>query len=447
MFTEFAIGISLSVFLVGTYLIWFSKKNIFNHSVLGLCFVAYLVPAFVIKYDDYSTPDVIRLYVIINLLGCFTYLSGMLLGYRIKTLIAVNTLLQFRFLSTVHDNEHGIQKIRKVSSIIYVAALGGIIISYILMGFVPLFAANPFMAKFFKGEYQAPYERVAFLYRTARQLLEFLMPLRILELFINFNLKSVILVLSGILLIAVSLNRGPILSGFLVAISIFVALKKNNGPFWIYLIIVFSSYILGSGVYYLLGLAFPDSFFGDAANVGFFEAVAMGAPDITDQLSFLSAFLDSGSHYSYGLTFFGGLIPFNFPWNPSVYTLTILNSSNDISEVASGGLRLPVSLWGYISFGWIGVALVPFFSGVFTGYIVKKVKRIINTLRANESGYVSFFLIQFVFSNIAVVFTNFYFLSIYSLPAFVLFYTIIMAGKTKNKELTGSSIVTYHNKQ
>jgi hypothetical protein len=414
---------------------------------LGLCFVAYVVPAFVIKFKDYSTSEVINLYVLINLLGCLTYVGGMLLGYRIKTLKAVNTLLQFRFLGTLYNDEQGIQKIRKVSLIIYVAALGGVIISYLLMGFVPLFAANPFMAKFFKGEYQAPYERVAFLYRTARQLLEFLMPLRILELFINFNIKSVILVLLGILLIAVSLNRGPILSGVLVAISIFVALKKSNGPFWIYLIIVFSSFMLGSGLYYLLGLAFPDSFFGDAAsNVSFFEAIAMGAPDITDQLSFLNAFLDSGSHYSYGLTFLGGLIPFNFPWNPAVYTLTVLNDSNDISAVASGGLRLPVSLWGYVSFGWAGVALVPFLSGFLTGYVVKKIKKIINSISANESGYIVFFLIQFVFSNIAIVFTNFYLLSIYSLPAFVLFYAIIIIGKTKNKSLMASSVITHHNK-
>jgi hypothetical protein len=438
MFIEFAIGISLSVFLIGTYLIWFSKKNIFNHAVLGLCFVAYVVPAFVIKFNDYSTADVIELYVLINVIGCFTYVGGMLLGYRIKTLIAVNTLLQFRFLDSLNNNEQVIQKIRKVSSIIYIAALAGIIISYVLMGFVPLFAANPFMAKFFKGEYQAPYERVAFLYRTARQLLEFLMPLKVLELFINFNLKSIVLVLSGVLLIALSLNRGPILLGFLVAISIVVALKKNNGPFWIYLTMVFLSFILGSSIYYLLGLAFPDSFFGDAANnVSFFEAVALGAPDITDQLSFLNAFLDSGSHYSYGLTFVGGLIPFNFPWNPSVYTLTVLNDSNDISAVASGGLRLPVSLWGYVSFGWIGVALVPFFSGFFTGYIVKKIKNIINVLSANENGYIVFFLVQFAFSNIAIVFTNFYLLSIYSLPAFVLFYAIIIIGKTKKQVING----------
>jgi hypothetical protein len=433
MFLKFSIGITLSVFLIGTYFIWFNKKNIFNHSVLGLCFVAYIVPAFVINFEDYSSVEVINLYLLINLLGCFFYIGGLFLGYKIKRLILVNTVLQLNFFNNLVYNDFGIQKIRKITSLIYILSLAGIVVSYMLMGFVPLFAANPYMAKFFKGEYQAPYERVAFLYRTARQLLEFLMPLKIIEIFIKFSMKNVLLALIGIVLIAVSLNRGPILFGLLTAISIVVALKKNNGPFWVYLSVIFSSFIIGSSIYYLIGLVFPDSFFGYAANdVSFFEAVALGAPDITDQLSFLSAFLNAGSHYTYGLTFIGGLIPFNFPWNPSVYTLTVLNDNSDISAVASGGLRLPVSIWGYVSFGWAGVVSIPFLSGFLSGYIVKKVKHIVGNLSADENGYIVFVLIQFLFVNIAAVFMNFYLLSIYSLPAFVLFFFLVRSGKKKN---------------
>ncbi|WP_295651124.1 O-antigen polymerase [uncultured Mucilaginibacter sp.] len=430
MLTKFLIGITLTIFSIGTYFIWFDKRNIFNHISIGFCFVAYVIPAFVINYTEYFKPDVISLYVWISIIGCLFYMVGMFLGYKWKALIFVDTILQFRFLNLLSNNSKAIEKIGRLSSLIYIVGVVGVIVSFMLMGFVPLFASDPYMARFFKGQYQQPYERVAFLYRTSRQLVELLMPLKVLELFIKFNFKSIFLILMGIVAIAVSLNRGPILYGTLIGVSIFVALKKRNAPFWIFILVIFSSYIIGSSMFYIIGLLFPDSIFGlGVGQYNIFEAIASGAPDIKDQINFLSAFLYSGSHYTYGLTIFGGLIPFNFPWNPAVYTLTILNDTNDISEIVSGGLRLPVSIWGYVSFGWIGVAILPFFSGFLTGYIVKKVKKIINGLSENTNGYILFFFLYFMYTNIGAVFMSFFTLSIYSLPAFAIYYLYVKKVK------------------
>jgi hypothetical protein len=300
------------------------------------------------------------------------------------------------------------------------------------MGFIPMFAPDPFLAKFFKGPYQAPYQRVAFLYRTSRQLIELLMPLKVLEIFLKRDLKNITLVLIATVLIAVSLNRGPIASGALVAIAIAVGLKKKNMPFWSFLFFVFVTYGLGSAMYYLILQFFPTD--NGIGNLGtgnnIFEAMAYGAPDIPDQLNFLSAYVKAGSKLTYGLTFIGGLIPFNFPWNPAIYTLTVLNDSSDVSEVASGGLRLPVSIWGYVSFGWFGVVAIPFLSAFFTGYITKKIKIVSRDIVANQNGYVTFFMIYFMFSNIALIFTSFEYTTIYLLPAFVIYYVLIKYSKT-----------------
>src|SRR5437879_2984603 len=194
MIIKLFIFLTLCIFFLGTYFIWFSKKNIFNNLILGLCFVAYVVPAFVIDFEKSTTPEVLDLYVLINIIGCFFYLTGIFLGYKWKRLVVVDTIMQFSFFNALSKNDSGIKKFINISSIIYIVAICGVIISFIIMGFVPLFSADPYMARFFKGQYQAPYERVAFIYRISRQLIELLMPLKILELFNKFSLKNIFLV-------------------------------------------------------------------------------------------------------------------------------------------------------------------------------------------------------------------------------------------------------------
>ncbi|MFW0714230.1 O-antigen polymerase [Pedobacter sp. N23S346] len=433
MTEKILVGLSLSTYLIGTYLIWFNKKNIFNHMSIGLCVVAYVIPIFVLNFENYSNAEIWALYAKINIIGCISFIGGLILGYKWKNLTVVDNVIKFQFLKTLYFDDERINKIIRISNRIFLIGIIGVIISYMAMGFIPLFSENPYMAKFFKGQYQAPYQRVAFIYRTARQLIEFLMPLKILEIFLNKKLKDIILVLVAIILIVLSLNRGAVALGVLTAISIIVALKKSNLPFWTFLVLVFITFSVGSGIVYIIGYFFPNlsGLEGIATGDNFFEAIALGAPDIPDQLGFLSAFLNSGAHYTYGLTFIGGLIPFNFEWNPGIYTLRILNETKDVSEISSGGLRLSPALWGYVSFGWFGVVFLPFFTAFFSGYIIRKMKIILNNLAANRNGYVVFFMVYFMFSSTAQLFTTFYSISIYWLPSFFIFYLLLRVKRKK----------------
>ncbi|MFC4142198.1 O-antigen polymerase [Pedobacter mendelii] len=305
------------------------------------------------------------------------------------------------------------------------------------MGFLPMFAADPYSAKQFKGIYNIRYHDVAFFYRTSKQLIQLLMPFLIISFFDKKSKNILLLIVIGVILIAVSLSRSEAVTGLILIFSIIIALKKSKKVFIYYLLSLIFVYSLGSSFWIIASVYFPKAgYVHEIDNLSIGYAIASGAPDIPDQLSFLEAFNSNHIDFTYGLTFVGGLIPFNFKWNPSVWTLLVVNDTDDISEIASGGLRLPVSLWGYVSFGWLGVIVVPFFSAFLIGYITKKIKSIVNKLPADANGYLIFYWLVFLYLNIGIVFTSFYTLSIYFLPGFV-FYAMVnyFIKKTNPKRL------------
>jgi hypothetical protein len=421
---------SLCIFSAGTYLVWFSKRNIFNHMSIGVCLVAYIIPVCVLDFSTYASNEVVELYTLINIVGVCAFIPGLLLGYKWKQVMLVDVVTQFGYINKLPFRDNLMNRFAKVTDKIYIIGVIGLIISYMAMGFLPMFAADPFSAKFFKGDYQASYTRVAFIYRTSRQFIELVLPFKMLQVYIKPSTKNIFLIGVGLLLIIVSLNRATMFSGLLLAMSIVIALKRNNWSFFLYVFTLITIVVVGSSLYYIVGILSPDGFFGDL-NLGnnFFEAIAFGSPDITDQLNFLTHYINTGSNLTYGLTFIGGLIPFNFKYNPSAWTLYILNETDDISNISSGGLRMPVSIWGYISFGWVGVVLVPFISAFFTGYITKKIKRMVSNYSPTANSYLPFFFVAYLYLNISTVFITFYYISIYSLPAFVIYYVLISLGK------------------
>lgn len=427
----------MCVFTIGTYFIWFDRKNVLNHLGIGLCFVAYVIPLFVFDLNDFATDNTINQYAIINILGALTFILGLLIGVRWKSLILVDTVMKF---STATDGivnpKFGIGVI-KASKVIYTICLVIMALCFLYMGFLPMFAADPYSAKQFKGIYNIRYHDVALFYRTSKQLIQLLMPFLLISFFDKKSKNILLLIVIGVILIAVSLSRSEAVTGLILIFSIIIALKKSKKVFIYYLLSLIFVYSLGSSFWIIASVYFPKAgYVHEIDNLSIGYAIASGAPDIPDQLSFLEAFNSNHIDFTYGLTFVGGLIPFNFKWNPSVWTLLVANDTDDISEIASGGLRLPVSLWGYVSFGWLGVVVVPFFSAFLIGYITKKIKSIVNKLTAGANGYLIFYWLVFLYLNIGIVFTSFYTLSIYFLPGFV-FYAMVnyFIKKTNHKRL------------
>jgi hypothetical protein len=173
---------------------------------------------------------------------------------------------------------------------------------------------------------------------------------------------------------------------------------------------VISVFPLGSIFFYWIGQALGINIMMEVYGGSVFDNIATGSPDIADQLSWLNGFL-RGSYFSYGRTIIGGLIPGNYEWNPSVWTLSYDDVGADISEMITGGLRLTPAEWGYANFGWIGVVIIPLVSGILNGFMLMTLKRAQGVL--NRMQFASALLVYFTLGQQIV---QFYTLNMYSTP-------------------------------
>ena len=153
------------------------------------------------------------------------------------------------------------------------------------------------------------------------------------------------------------------------------------------------------------------------------KIIPSGAPDLFDQLNFLASFKSQNYPLTWGRTFFGGLVPFRYEWNPSVYTLVVSNGGGDISDIMSGGFRLSTALWGYTSFSWLGVVIIPLLSGFFIGQSIKLIKK------STVHGYYSIILAITLCQTTLSPFVNFYNISLYMLPGILL--VVYLTAKPK----------------
>lgn len=402
------ISFSLICVSIGSYLVWFSRWNIYAHLSLGFCITGYIIPIYWANVLTKFAQELIVSYSFILFSGALCYILGVWLGNRIHT----NSFFSFKY-SVIHFSE--LQFVNFVEKRVYyymIFSLIGIAISYIGMGFIPLFAENPFMARFFRGEYADAYRPYAILFRLSQDWVIALIPVSLILWYSKRKNIFFVLSLLGIVAISLSLSRGPIAIGFLIFLGTIVAYRKKW--FLLYLVFVGLIFPLGSSLFYLLSIFYEGFLIGDGEEQNIWNIISSGAPDISDQLRFLEAFLNSGSPFTYGRTFIGGLVPFQYEWNPAVWTLDITNSSF-IQDIVSGGLRLPVQLWGYASFGWVGVILVPFLSGFISGTAIRITRRYIDSGSILRS-----IVVIITFSSISSFFINFYTISIHSLPQLII---------------------------
>jgi oligosaccharide repeat unit polymerase len=373
-------------------------------------FVAYFIPTIILPeiISDFNH-DIIELYEGILLLGAAFYLLGMVFGY-----FSQMTSKKNRFSWANMPEDVYCKRVSGLTTRLTKIAIVGMIICFLVMGFVPMFASNPLAAKFFRNEYQAPYARVSVLFRTCNYILQFTIPLLlVLWFYYRKKIYLFLFVISSVILIF-CFARGPALSGTVLAIGLIVAAKKKQ-MFKHYLIFLILIYSIGSAAYSLLGMMIGKEFF---TYDTIWETISYGAPDIQDQLLFLTAFTNH-PEYTYGRTFWGGLIPSHYYWNPSVWTLKIINNGADINNIISGGLRLPLPMWGYVSFSWIGVVVMSLSVGFLTGTFVKKTQ----WLLYNSNNLVIQAIIILLYGIIFSFFINFYVMSMYSLPIiFILFF-------------------------
>ncbi|WP_129715965.1 hypothetical protein [Pedobacter sp. SYP-B3415] len=351
---------SLLIFAFSSYIVWPSRQNVVSHLSVGGGFIAIFVPIVILNVKQDYPESVVALYVSVLLLGAVCYLPFFILGFA----MAKGKTSKFTF--DVLPEAVFEKRTVKLTQFLMLAGIAGLAISYAGMGFIPMFAKDPIAAKLFRAQYQAPYLRVAVLFRSSFYILATIMPIACI---IWYKFRSgyfLLLVLAALVLMSFSLVRAGSFGGVVFAITIVMSLKSRK-HFIILMFGIIGIFIMSSFFYYIIGVRTFTS------NDNFWKILAAGSSDIQDQFEFLVKFEDNPV-FTYGRTIYGGLIPGHYKWNPSVYTLSIIAPTEDINQVGSGGIRLPLPLWGYVSFKWIGVVLFCVSTGFLNGYFLRILK-------------------------------------------------------------------------
>lgn len=395
---SFLICFSLLIFSLGSYLVWPSRYNVTQHMAVGGAFVSIIVPVAILNIQEKFAPEIVDLYVKILTLGAFVYLFGMLAGFFMIRNLKTNFSFDVMPAQAYED------RVINITKWLMVAAVISLIISYAVMGFIPMFAADPISAKLFRGVYQAPYQRVAILYRAAFYILSALIPVACIIWYKYRTRIFLLLTLAGLVLMAVSLQRSGAFMGVVLAFTIIMSLKSKI-HFAIMMVLVTGIFVLSSFFYYIVGVR---EYTGEK-NI--WEIITAGTPDVPDQLDFMT-FFDGNPVWTYGRTMYGGLIPGHYEWNPAVYTLKMVNPGKDINDIGSGGLRLPLPLWGYVSFQWFGVVMFSLLTGLVYGISLRITK---DLFRKHQSIIIRCMLIIALGSvfNLAVSFTQ---LNMFNMP-------------------------------
>ncbi|MXV16700.1 oligosaccharide repeat unit polymerase [Hufsiella ginkgonis] len=396
---SFLICITLLIFALSGYIVWPSRYNVMQHLAVGGSFVSIIVPALILGIQDKYPASIVNLYTLILTVGATAYVIGLIAGFLVGR--GVKTSFSF----DVMDNALYEQRVIRITGRLMVAGIMGLIISYIVMGYVPMFAEDPISAKLFRGQYQAPYIRIAFLYRTSFFILAPIMPISCIIWYKYRSTFFFFAILTSLALMAASLARSGAFMGIVVAIAIVMSFKSRL-HFTILMIVLVGVFVLSSFFYYLVGVR---SFDGEK-NI--WEIITAGTPDIPDHLDFLT-FFSENPVWTYGRTMYGGLVPGHYKWNPAVYTLIMVNPGKDINEIGSGGLRLPLPIWGYVSFGYPGVIAFCVLTGFLGGYFL----RILKDMFARYSSILVRTVATIAFGSVVGILVNFAQLSMYALPA------------------------------
>lgn len=379
-FRPFILGVSLIGLNVVSYAVWLNRWNIVAHTQLAFSIVAYAVPIWWLRSLDGISSEALDVYYQVVAAGFFFALLGTVLGGWFAA--GFNT---DRLRERAGFDRPEVQAVvsRRVLRLVMVA-VAAVVVAFVVMRFVPAFTADPLTAKFFRGPYAAPYQPVAPLYRAGTTIIAILLPVVFVLAFKRRRLSWLLAGVAAVGVMLAGLMREPAVSGLLLVLGVWWAVRRRA---WLpYFMLLVGSYFLGGALYYVLAVLGVGNFSGLPAGSSLVEQAAAGAPDIKDQIQFMSAWL-MRPEYTNGMTWVGGLIPGNNPWNPSVWSLLVVNPGQDITQLASGGLRLPAPIWGLVSFGWPGVVLVSFVHGVVIGYLAGVARRVLPSRSVEVSTY------------------------------------------------------------
>jgi oligosaccharide repeat unit polymerase len=394
------IFISLFLPFIIKFILWPSKKNIIFIQSIPFFLIAY-TGGILFLFDEaiqkHSVSEENIFYLsVIMLIGSLFYTLSFLIAFKSKISIDRYIKSKIKKIYSIFNTSFNyyFYKLKLVITILSILAIILYIFSYKKMGFVPMFAENPFAAKYFAGEYQDKYRPVAHFFRSALNISTIVVPFLLLIIFTSKKILLKIfyglIFLTLIVLTFLSLRRGPIAEPIIFLLLLFFVYYKN-GKYALYFIVFYL-------IIFIVGAGFNELFFyflGLKDNIDIISIVR-GVPDISDLLWFWDSFMKTHYEFSYGRTIYGGLVPYHYDWNPSVLTKLVIGAGKN---VATGGFRLPFQIEGYIAFGIMGTILWSIIFGFINGIYLKLIKTVISEIKDSFIKlYIAIFLINFIYT-------------------------------------------------
>lgn len=358
---------SLAILTCGQILFWLRRDNVFAYFQGGLFISSVLIPVLGTSVLADAEPSVVALYARILVVGAGAYLLGLCYGgFLGGTCRRPEVTFERAF-------DEGPERLARRARVLAVVALAALAAAFALLGYVPALAGDRLAAKYGIGPYRAGFIRGAQVLHLAMGLASALAGVLLAFLVVRRRAIEVVLLVGLLIGLAATLSRGEALVGPLTFVIAW-GIQKRWKP--LILIGVVSMSFFGSIL--VNEFLFPT---GPApvASTSFAMRVTQTAPDIVDHLGFLNGYRLTGSERVGARTLRAG---YSFSlskgyWDPADYALRTRTGIADVGELASGGLRLPAPIWGYVSFGYAGAVAWSWIAGLFIGWGTALLRRLL----------------------------------------------------------------------
>lgn len=420
------IGICLFVLICGQILFWRRRDNVLGYVQAGLFFSTFLLPLMGTGVIDLFSENVVRIYANILAVGAITYFAGLCCGAPFGN--RKSPAPPFTFIQPMAGGDV-FRLILVRTRVLSAVGLVSLAAAYAILDYVPILAADRVSAKYGVGPYAAAFARGAMPYNFALAVASSALPVILVILFKRRRLLDLFLAGGLLLGLIMSLSRTLAFSGVLLFI-VAVAFERRIRPLLI-VAMVSGAFVAGALVNEIF---FPPP----GTGVDTLAArVAASAPDVPEHLGFLRGFEINGE-VRRGWEIFGGLAFGKGSMDPAAFTLRTITGLDDVEGFASGGLRLPAPIWGYVSYGLLGAALWSFVSGFFTGWGTTRLKNLLTGIKDTPGASLNVTVAAVFYAGTFGVVSTFYFATSSMLVrlAIALYLGRFLVGPRRFKELT-----------